>query len=144
MLIWSLGIPYFQLPLSGSPSRRRRASEPRSGLSTPSLGITILHCPRGKREPFGSLSTPSLGITYGYGRGRNASITGNSFNSLSRDHVIYFPEWIKEHLIRSFNSLSRDHISGFQVRKPTRDRFFQLPLSGSRSADEVAVPELRA
>ena len=134
MLIWSLGIPYFQLPLSGSPSRRRRASEPRSGLSTPSLGITRRELDSrisDLRTSFNSLSRDHL---YGLpGTGKTMFAT---FNSLSRDHKYY--EILRD-MAKSdtFNSLSRDHTRiGWIAKTGTGLKTFQLPLSGSRGPSE--------
>ena len=65
MLIWSLGIPYFQLPLSGS----------QEGVPTTEKIISILE-----------LSTPSLGITSLEEAERTLGAL-KTFNSLSRDHL---------------------------------------------------------
>ena len=83
MLIWSLGIPYFQLPLSGSPPEPQSLYfDAAKLLSTPSLGITealpqaLIGAPHNFQLPLsGSLEVAEC-----------SSLAEFPFNSLSRDH----------------------------------------------------------
>ena len=99
----------FQLPLSGSPRRRRDLTAirekpfnslsrdhllvaipavgyPRVHLSTPSLGITRSSPAPTTHRAHNILSTPSLGITVDEMKPRLEVRIEKSFNSLSRDH----------------------------------------------------------
>ena len=110
MLIWSLGIPYFQLPLSGSqlPAFHSICI---LFLSTPSLGITKgeKYCARCEYvfKPTWPLSTPSLGITrIPYPSVKQVDVVFQLPLSGSR---VGETNRVARLGILAFNSLSRDH-----------------------------------
>jgi len=77
------------------------------------------------------LSTPSLGITYYQAAAKTLS-HADTFNSLSRDHELFGCLYSVKS-VDAFNSLSRDHEDDVEKAvKAAAQKFFQLPLSGSR------------
>jgi len=128
----------FQLPLSGSPRGEKYFRILKiNGLSTPSLGITLLSFIAGFGANEGTFN--SLSRDHASQNAESNVVSVITFNSLSRDHSSTMRAETIITAQFTFNSLSRDHFRGI-IDEKTLDALLTFNSLSRDHGKEVPSP----